>query len=480
MNRRQFVQQSAMGLGAMALGLHCSKSNALPNFVIIYADDMGYGDTSSNGHPYINTPNIDQMADEGVSMTQFYSASAVCSPSRAALLTGRLPIRTGVVRVFFPNSKRGLPTSEVLLPELLKTKGYVTGCIGKWHLGHLPQYLPTRRGFDSYIGVPYSNDMDWKKRKDPPIPLMKDEEIIEQPADQHHLTQRYTEEAIHFIKKNKDKPFFLYIPHTMPHVPIHASDQFAGQSKAGLYGDVIQELDWSVGKILKMLDDEGLSQNTLVVFTSDNGAAPTKTMYRKQKLSYLDKYNETVHTPWEKGSAMGGSNGLFRGHKASTWEGGMREPMIVRFPKMLPAGKRCSELGMMPDLFTTILGLAGVEIPDDRPIDGKNLLPVLQGKARSPHEFFPYYWEDELAAFRVGPYKLHFKIKDEKKKWIRLESPMLFNVEEDPSERLDLAKELPDIVSLIEKKAKAFDAGIRSLGENQDLIAHLLPKKYRK
>ncbi len=258
-----------------------SSRGDIPNVVILFADDLGYGDLGVYGHPTIRTPNLDRMAAEGMKFTQFYVGASVCTPSRAALLTGRLPLRSGMVndrfRVIFPPSEGGLPESEITLAEALKTKGYATACIGKWHLGHRPEHLPTNQGFDQYFGLPYSNDMSpaltpgSANRGDPPLPLLRGTETIEEEPDQRELTRRYTEEAIQFIRDNKDRPFFLYLPHTFPHVPLFASDAFEGKSPRGLYGDVVEELDWSTGQILTTLRDLGLAENTFVFFTSDNG-----------------------------------------------------------------------------------------------------------------------------------------------------------------------------------------------------------------
>jgi len=299
---------------------------------VIFADDLGYGDLGCFGHPTIPTPNLDRMAAEGVKLTQFYSASSVCTPSRAALLTGRLPIRSGMCsdkrRVLFPNSGGGLPASEVTIAKALKTKGYATACVGKWHLGHLPKFLPTNNGFDEYFGIPYSNDMR-------PSPLLDGTKTVENPAKQTTLTRRYTERAIDFIGRNKDKPFFLYFPHTFPHVPLFASKTFKDKSLRGLYGDVVEELDWSVGQIRKTLRRLRLAERTLVMFTSDNG-------------------------PWLIMRLRGGSAGLLRGGKGSTWEGGMREPFVAWWPGKIPAGSVGTELACTMDIFSTCLALAGV------------------------------------------------------------------------------------------------------------------------
>ena len=282
-----------------------------PNLIVIFCDDLGYGDLGVFGHPTIKTPHLDRMAAEGQKWTNFYVAASVCTPSRAALLTGRLPIRSGMCsnrrRVLFPNSKGGLPASEITIAEMLKPAGYATACIGKWHLGHLQQYLPTRNGFDSYFGVPYSNDMDrvagsprgreafWKPKFEYwNVPLLRDEAIVERPADQNTLTRRYAREAVAFIRKNRSRSFFLYLAHTMPPVPLFRSDDFAGESLRGRYGDVIEEIDWSVGQVLQTLRDTGLDRNTLVVFTSDNG-------------------------PWLIFNEHGGSAGLLRGGKGGTF-----------------------------------------------------------------------------------------------------------------------------------------------------------------
>ena len=294
--RRRFLQLSA---GAAAAGLAAAPPRP-PNIVMIYVDDLGYGDLGCYGSN-IRTPNLDRMAAEGVRFTQFYSANPVCSPARAALLTGRYPTRTGVPNVIMAPDKTGLSPSETTLAALLKPQGYKTMCIGKWHLGHQPQYLPTNRGFDEYYGIPYSNDMT-------PRPLMHNTEVLEEPAVLETLTPRYTQQALQFIERSKDSPFFLYMPHTFPHIPLAASPRFRGKSPLGLYGDVVEELDWSVGEVLAKLKQTGLDNQTLVMFSSDNG-------------------------PWYQGSP-----GQLRGRKGSTYEGGVREPFLARFPGRIPRG----------------------------------------------------------------------------------------------------------------------------------------------
>jgi arylsulfatase A-like enzyme len=400
-----------------------------PNLVILLADDLGYGDLDCYGHPTIRTPNLDRKAAEGLKLTQYY-AMPVCTPSRAALLTGRLPIRSGLNRVLFPYSKGGVPDQEITLAEALKSHGYATMCIGKWHLGHLPRYLPTRHGFDHYFGVPYSNDMEVTKRKDPPLPLLRDETTIEQPAMQDTLTLRYTREAMRFIRERsvsarQGHPFFLYVPYTFPHVPLHASKAFRGKSPAGLYGDVVEEIDWSAGQILAAIRDHGLAESTLVVFTSDNG-------------------------PWLIQKAHGGSAGLLREGKGSTWEGGVRVPCLAWWPGTIAPGRVALDLASEMDWFATALDLAGAQPSNDRPIDGISLVPVLRGSGPGGRNVFFYYRERELMAVRRGPWKLHVRTvapasgEDES---VVHDPPLLFNLDRDPSERFDVAERNPDVVS---------------------------------
>lgn len=450
--RRTFVQTSAMGMTGLSLipNSACAQTAPPPNIVLIFCDDMGYGDMNRTGHPTIATPNLNRMADEGMMMTQFYSAASVCSPSRASLLTGRYPLRHGVIKVLFPQHQVGLPKTEITLADILKKRGYATAAIGKWHLGHRPDYLPTRRGFDYYFGIPYSNDMDSEKRGDPPIPLMRNEEIVEQPCNQDTITRRYTEEAEAFMESSAaaKRPFFVYLAHTMPHVPLHCSDTFRDNSKAGLYGDVIEEIDWSVGQILDTLKRLNLDNNTLVIFTSDNG-------------------------PWLSQKTHGGSAGLFREGKATTWEGGVREPFLVRFPGKIPAGAVCAEMGTTMDLFPTCAALAGAEIPNDRPIDGQDLTPVWMGKAKSPHTSLIYHWNDKVTAIRSGSYKLHIRKFVRDSGFIECNPPELYDLEIDPSERFDCAPEHPDIVKKLLLKIAEFENELERRGENTELIQNL-------
>jgi arylsulfatase A len=390
--------------------------NQPPNIVILYADDIGYGDLGCYGHPTIRTPQLDKMAAEGMRFTQFYSMSPVCSPSRAALLTGRLPIRTGINRVLNPKSEGGIQADEVTIADALKNKSYATTCIGKWHLGHLEQYRPLRHGFDHYYGLLYSNDMK-------PLSLYSDDQDIEHPVRQETLTERYTEEAIGFIKAHAARPFFLYLPYTMPHVPLAVSEKFAGRSKRGLYGDVVETIDWSVGRILETLRSERLADNTFVFFSSDNG-------------------------PWLSKGADAGSAGLLRQGKGSTWEGGVREPGIAWWPGKIRPGVVTADLACTMDLFPTCLRLAGAPLPSGREIDGKDLLPLLLGTGRSQRDAMYYYIDAELTAIRKGPWKAHFVTQIEFDLRTRQlhDPPLLFHLEHDPSERYDLARDHPDIV----------------------------------
>ena len=464
-NRRQFIK--FLSAGAVSLALPgCAGSAKLnagganekqPNFIIIFCDDMGYGDLTCYGHPTIRTPNLDKMAAEGQKWTNFYVGASVCTPSRAALLTGRLPIRSGMCsdkrRVLFPDSAGGLPKSEVTIAEALKAEGYATACVGKWHLGHLKQYLPTNNGFDSYFGIPYSNDMDRvggegrqaflePKTEYFNVPLMRDEEVIERPADQNTIIKRYTEEAVKFVRKSKNKPFFLYLAHNLPHVPLFVSQKFRNKSLRGLYGDVIEEIDYGVGQILSTLRREGLAENTFVIFTSDNG-------------------------PWLIFNEHGGSAGLLREGKGCTFEGGMREPCIMWWPgKIKPAV--VNDMGSTMDIYTTVLTLAGAKVPTDRVVDGLDLSPALFGTGPSPRKNMFYYRGAKLYAARKGSYKAHFITKPAygKGKDEYHDPPLLYNLEHDPSEKYDIAKDNPEVITEIRKEVALHLARLK-LGEDQ-------------
>jgi arylsulfatase A len=473
MTRRELIRWAGMGAVGMALSrglgaarlLGSEKAGRKPNFVIIFCDDLGYGDLGCYGHPTIRTPNLDRMAAEGQRWTDFYVGASVCTPSRAALLTGRLPIRSGMCndsrRVLFPDSAGGLPQSEITLARALKPQGYTSACIGKWHLGHLPQYLPTSHGFDYYFGIPYSNDMDrvgGQGRQaffDPKIeywnvPLMRNEEIIERPADQNTITKRYAEEAVRFIEQNKDRPFFLYLAHNLPHVPLFCSDDFRDTSPRGLYGDVVEEIDSGVGRIMETLRREGLSENTFVVFTSDNG-------------------------PWLTYDQHGGSAGLLREGKGGTFEGGMRVPCLMWWPGTIRPAV-IHDIGTTMDLYTTALKLAGAEIPTDRVIDGLDLRPVLYGKGRSPRDTMFYYRGTQLYAIRKGPYKAHFITRSAYggDKPVRHETPELYHLGHDPSEKYNIAKDHPDVIAAIQKEVERHRS---NLIPGEDQLARRIEKK---
>jgi arylsulfatase A len=430
-----------------------------PNFVVIFADDLGYGDLSCYGHPTIATANLDRMAAEGQRWTDFYVAASVCTPSRAALMTGRLPIRNGMCddsrRVLFPDSAGGLPPKEITMAEVLKGLGYATACIGKWHLGHLPQYLPTSQGFDSYFGIPYSNDMD-RVASSPSgraaflhprpeywnVPLMRNQTIVERPADQHTITRRYTDEAIRFITAHRSEPFYCYLAHNLPHVPLFASREFQNRSLRGLFGDVVEEIDSGVGRILQTLRELKIEQRTLVVFTSDNG-------------------------PWLVFNQQGGSAGLLRGGKGSTWEGGMREPAIFWWPgKIRPSVVH--DLGSTMDVFTTCVTLAGGKVPSDRVIDGMDLSAVLLGRGPSPRKTMFFYRGTKLYAVRHGQFKAHFVTRSGYggDKPQMHDPPLLFHLGHDPGEKFNVAADHPEVIAEIRKIAEAHQAEMKP-GEPQ-------------
>lgn len=429
-----------------------------PNFVIIYADDLGYGDLSIFGNPTIKTPNLDKMAMEGQKWTQFYVADPVCTPSRAGLMTGRYPYRNGMTSparaVLFPDSDGGLPSSEITIAEVLKQKDYATAHVGKWHLGHLPQYLPTRQGFDSYFGIPYSNDMDFVKgepnyyqeaHKDPRfqanikaynVPLMENEEVIERPADQNTYTRRCLDKSIEFIKANKDKPFFLYLAHNQPHIPLFAGKDFLGTSKDGLYGDVIQEVDWTVGQIIKTLKELELEENTIVMFSSDNG-------------------------PWLSFRTHGGSAGPLRAGKGTTFEGGQRVPTIFWGPGHIKPGI-VHEMGSTLDIIKTFASLAGAEAPTDRTMDGFDLSPVLKDLGESPRKEFFYWGFGELHAARSGKWKLHIQQRQPVHygKTVEMERPELYDLESDISEKYDKYEENPEMVAKLQAMINTHKEGM--------------------
>ncbi len=444
------------GLSGLALG---AQRPLPPNLVIIFADDLGYGDLGAFGSPNIRTPRLDAMAAQGQKWTNFY-VQPVCSPSRAALLTGRLPVRSGMYglptgtapKVFRDNAAQGLPAAELTIAELLKPRGYATAIIGKWHLGQLPEFLPMRQGFDDWFGLPYSHDMRMTVPRengnksaayyDPKpeywdVPLMRNGAVIEQPVDHRTLTERYTDEAVRFIGAHRTQPFLLYLAHNLPHTPLARSRAFEGHSAGGMYGDVIEEIDASTGRMLDALTAAGLDRRTLVVFTSDNG-------------------------PWLPFGAHGGSAGPLRSGKGTTWEGGVRTPAIFWWPgTVTPA--TVTDLGSSMDLFVTAARLAGADLPAGLVVDGVDVSPRLTGSGPSPRQVNLYYWDNELRAIRKGDFKAHFITSDAYGEGAPRRAhtpPLLFNLAEDPGELRDLAGAHPDVVADLLREAEAHKRGV--------------------
>jgi arylsulfatase A len=409
-----------------------------PNLIIIFADDLGYADVGCFGATGYSTPNLDRMAREGVRFTSFYAAQAVCSASRAALLTGRYPNRVGIYGALFPHAAAGINPEEMTIAEILKARGYATAIYGKWHLGDSPQFLPTRHGFDEYFGLPYSNDM-WPEHpvigsRMPPLPLIEGEKTIAENPDQSQLTKQYTNRAVNFIERNKERPFFLYLAHSMPHVPLFVSKKFRGKTKRGLYGDVIEEIDWSAGEILSALKRHRLDDDTLVIFTSDNG-------------------------PWLEYGDHAGAKGPLRGSKGTAFEGGQRVPFIARWPKNIPAGSISHKPAMTIDLLPTLTRLAGAAVPKDRLIDGRDIWPLMSDDKRAgePHDALYFYWLGELHAVRSGRWKLHLPHpyrdvteqgnggKPGKTRQGQIEMS-LFDLEKDVGETSDVSEKHPEVV----------------------------------
>jgi len=441
----------------MRFPLHAATQ--LPNIVIIFTDDQGYGDVGVFGAKGFKTPNLDQLAAQGCKFTNFHVAQPVCSASRTALLTGCYPNRLGIHGALGPRALVGINDNEMTLAELLKQKGYATGMAGKWHLGRPKQFLPIHHGFDEYFGLPYSNDM-WPSHPEgnranyPPLPMIEGDKVVDNEVtseEQNNLTTWYTERAVKFIEKNKEHPFFFYLAHNMPHVPLHVSEKFRGKSEQGLYGDVIMEIDWSVGEVMKTLRKFKIETNTWVIFTSDNG-------------------------PWLSYGNHAGSAGVLREGKGSNWEGGMREPCIMRWPGKIPAGKTSDAMFMTIDLFPTIAKLVGAELPKHK-IDGLDVWPIIANEpdAKNPHEaYYFYYHQNELEAVSSGDgrWKLQLphtyrtlagrpggtsgipaKYEDGK-----VTEPELYDLEQDVREKTNVAAEHPDIVKkLLASAEKARD-----------------------
>lgn len=464
MDRRQSLQVgwhtilivALLSIPSTALGRQVNASKRLPNIVIIFTDDQGYSDVGVFGARGFKTPNLDRMASQGMRFTSFYVAQPVCSASRAALLTGCYPNRIGISGALGPRAKHGLNTSEVTIAEICKSKGYATAAFGKWHLGHLPQFLPPQHGFDEYYGTPYSNDM-WplhpdyvdlpegaakRKRGYPNLPLIEGDKIVDPEVtgeDQARFTTAFTERAVDFIRRNRDRPFFLYVAHPMPHVPLFVSDKHKGVSEQGLYGDVITEIDWSVGQILEALKQHELEDDTLVIFTSDNG-------------------------PWLSYGNHGGSCRPLREGKGTTWEGGVREPCIMRWPGKIPAGSVCDEPVMTIDILPTVASLIGADLPKHK-IDGLDIWPLMAGEpgAKSPHEvLYFYYKQNDLEALRSGKWKLIFPHtyrsltgkpgRDGRSAgYSQVMSGLeLYDLENDIGEEHDVAEQHPDVVKRLQ------------------------------
>ncbi|RPA68589.1 DUF229 domain-containing protein [Cyclobacteriaceae bacterium YHN15] len=405
----------------------------LPNIVFIFTDDLGYGDLGCFGATDIATPNIDRIAAEGIKFTSFMSASPVCSPSRAGLLTGRMPQRMGINAVFFPESLSGMDPEEITIAEILKEKGYRTGIVGKWHLGHLEKFLPLNQGFDEYFGIPYSNDMT-------SVVYMRDNDVEEYKVDQRYTTRTYTEESLKFIDSVDDQPFYLYLAHNMPHVPIYASPEFEGTSNRGLYGDVIQEIDWSVGEILKKLEEKGILENTLIVFSSDNG-------------------------PWLVMEDHGGSAGPLREGKQFTFEGGVRVPTVAMWKGKIDPGQVYEQLATQMDWFPTFCHIVGAEVPQDREIDGKDLSAVLFENGSREGDTFLYYMLSSQEGYREGdwkikrPYAGYAGSRGMKK--VDAHDTLLFNLKADPGETTNLMKENPEKTA---QMMRAMELAVKQLG----------------
>jgi arylsulfatase A-like enzyme len=400
-----------------------------PNIVILLLDDVGYGDLSSYGHPVIKTPNMDKIGKQGVRFTSFVTGSG-CTPSRTQLITGRYMARVNFGGTLDPfpggTGRGGIPDNEITLAEGLKKAGYKTGMAGKWHLGYQPEFLPVNKGFDEWFGLPYSNDFmrPWVET-DVPLELYRGTEVIEYPVNQNTLTQRYTSEAVRFIGKNSgaNQPFFFYMAYNMAHLPISASDQFRGQSEAGLYGDVMAELDWSVKQILQALDDNGVSENTIVFLASDNGPW----------MNPPERMRSGGNKPWHQGTA-----GLLRGSKGSSYEGGARVPALLRWPAKIKGGRIADELIAMPDIYYTFMKAGGATLPDHI-LDGYNIMPFLSGEVKeSPRQQYLYFGRG-LEAMRKGDWKLRLTGGD----------PELYNLQLDPSERYNRANEKQETVRQI-------------------------------
>lgn len=415
-----------------------------PNIIIILGDDLGYGDIGAFGATDIRTPNIDKLASDGLKFTSFYSTSPVCSPTRAALMTGRFPRRLGIDHVFFPESFTGLPQEEVTLAEALKGNGYTTGIIGKWHLGHHKQFLPLQNGFDEYYGIPYSNDMQG-------VVYLRGNEVDSIKVNQRYTTKTYTGEAVRFIEKNKNKPFFLYLAHSMPHVPLYASPDFEGKSKRGLYGDVIEEIDWSVGKVTEAVKRNGIEENTLIIFTSDNG-------------------------PWLVFDIEGGSAGPLRQGKGTTFEGGQRVPGIFFWPGKIKADRVYADLATQLDLYPTLISITGSQkTQTTKPLDGEDISAVLSGTGKRKGDEFAYYSNGKIEAFRKGDWKI--KLPQEEIRTggftiVEATDTLLFNLKTDMGEKNNLLKSNP---AKVKELLSAWVAYEKKIGKTPPPLVQRMP-----
>ena len=429
-----FFKPSVLIVFTFLISFSCEKNEKLkkPNFIIIFTDDLGYGDLGSYGHPTIKTPYLDQMAKEGMRFTQFYVGSSICTPSRAALLTGKLPVQTGMYgkrSVLFPDNAGGLDPKEITIASALKKYDYKTACIGKWHLGHLKKYMPLNHGFDSFYGIPYSNDMrpegkwDYARDNFPPLPFLDGHDTIGVSLDQGNFIEMFTQKSVDFLHQNKNNPFFLYLAHTAPHTPLVLSDENKDLSMRGAYGDVVEEIDRSVGEILKTLKDLKIAENTFVIFTSDNG-------------------------PWGWANINGGSAGLLKGNKGSVYEGGYRVPAIAWMPGRIPE-VTTTALASTLDFFPTLVSLAGGEY-DKKSLDGVDIRKTLFDNIDVRSDIH-YYRQDTLIALRHKEWKMYIK---DPNPWddgpTQKDMPLLYNIEQDPSEKYDIAKSNQKIVSMLE------------------------------
>lgn len=424
------------------LNINVLKSQEHPNFIIIYMDDLGYGDLGFNGHPTIQTPNLDRLATKGRVFTQYYSASPACTASRYALLTGRYPPRSGFRWVLDPKDPKGIHPNEHTLAEYLKEKGYRNAIFGKWHLGSTSvNYLPLHNGFDEFLGFPYSNDMIPPKYQD--IALLHGNDTVSINPNQSDLTRLYTHAAIDFVRKNRKSPFFIYLPYAMPHTPLSASSNFIGISKRGLYGDAVNELDHYIGELVKELDRLKLIQKTYILITSDNG-------------------------PWLTQKSDGGSAGLFRDGKGSTWEGGVRVPFILYGHRAIPKGTKVSEVLTAIDILPSILGLTGNSNLKNS-IDGENLSQLFHGEGSGKDIFYYFGLNHKLFAVRKGKWKLHVDTYSQiNEEYFNKKLPLLFNLEKDPSEKFDLADENPRIVEELTRLIQNKQADIKNKGNYWD------------